>query len=310
MEIENSSSPKSGGGFIIDKIERKRTVSDIIISLLNSIRYRILEPPQLLMARAIHEKSYSSSNKNPLITIYTPTYNRGELLIERAVTSVLKQTYENFEYIIVGDCCTDNTVELVSKVRDPRIRFFNLPKKGRGYPLNAEGRWLAGPVPPSNKGLELARGLWIARLDDDDEFTDDHLELLLEKALDENLEFVSGRYIEEWGERNILWDGTRANDPYYTRRELLENDDSPMIGGTSSWMYRSYLKFFKYNVNCWRKSWNRVNDTDLPIRMFQAGVRMGYLEEVVYYYRARPGEYATGLEAYIKAEREGYKVHS
>ena len=72
------------------------------------------------------------------------------------------------------------------------------------------------------------------------------------------------------------------------------------IGGVQTWLYRSYLKFFRYNPDCWRKSWNRVNDTDLQDRMFRAGVRMGYLDKVVAKVLPRPGETSVGLKAYLE----------
>ena len=67
--------------------------------------------------------------KNPLITVITPTYNRSNLLISRAVKSVLNQTYKNFEFIIVGDGCTDDTEKKLKKIKDKRIQFYNIKKK-------------------------------------------------------------------------------------------------------------------------------------------------------------------------------------
>ena len=66
-------------------------------------------------------------NKNPLVSVRIPTYNRGELLIKRTIPSVLNQTYQNFEIIIIGDHCTDNTETLVKNIHDERIKFYNLP---------------------------------------------------------------------------------------------------------------------------------------------------------------------------------------
>lgn len=57
------------------------------------------------------------------------TYNRGKILTERTIPSVLKQTYQNFEIIIVGDNCTDNTEELLNDFNDDRIKFYNLLKR-------------------------------------------------------------------------------------------------------------------------------------------------------------------------------------
>jgi len=78
------------------------------------------------------------------------------------------------------------------------------------------------------------------------------------------------------------------------------------IGGIQTSLYRSYLRFFKFNKHCWRKNWNRNNDLDMPLRMYKAGVRMGYLDEVVTIVRPRPGEKEIGLKALNSAylERE------
>ena len=197
---------------------------------------------------------------------------------------MLEQTYKNFEFIIIGDHCTDNTEELISKIDDPRIRFYNIPKRGQRYPDEVENHWLAGPVVAANVALGMAKGKWIARIDDDDTWTPDHIELLLRYAQKNNYEFVSGAYLAE-----------------RHGKQFIENvkDDNPRIGGTQTWLYRSYLKFFKYNINCWRKSWNRVNDIDLQVRMHNAGVNIGFLDKVVAHVLPRPGEETIGLDAYL-----------
>jgi glycosyltransferase involved in cell wall biosynthesis len=266
----------------------KRTLQDHLISGYNSFRYALTEPILLQLARAKFAHQYRLT-ENPLVSVYIPTYNRAKILVERAVTSVLSQTYKNLELIVVGDHCTDNTEELLAKIKDPRLRFFNLPKRERRYPDNVECHWLAGPVVAANKGLEMTRGEWIARLDDDDTMTEDHIEALLKFAQQNDLEFVSAAYITERDGKRIVVD---------------VKDDKPRIGGTQTWLYRSYLKFFRYNIDCWRKSWNRVNDTDIQDRFFKAGVKMGFLDKVVTYVLPRPGESTVGLDAYRKTEQE------
>jgi glycosyltransferase involved in cell wall biosynthesis len=263
--------------------ERKRTVQDKIISGLNSLRYSISEPIKLRYYRSKYDHLYKDSKEKPLVSVYTPTYNRAQLLIDRAVSSVLKQTYKNFELIIIGDHCTDNTEELISQIDDPRIRFYNLPKRKRRYPDEVMMHWFAGPVVAANKALEMVRGKWIARLDDDDIWTPDHIESLLRFAKKGQYEFVSASIMTERHGEHILLD---------------VKDVHPRIGGTQTWLYRSYLRFFKYNINCWRKSWNRVNDYDIQDRMFRAGVRMGFLDKIVTYVLPRPGETTIGSEAY------------
>lgn len=274
---------------------RKRTTIDKTICSYNSLRFSLTEPIKLKISRLKYQSLYTKEDKIPLISVYIPTYNRAELLVNRSVPTVLAQTYKNFELIIVGDHCTDNTAELISKIKDSRIKFYNLPIRGYRYPPTAENHWLAGPVVPANRALQMTKGEWIARLDDDDIWTADHLEALLRFAQEGNHEFVSASYIaERYGQRIVI----------------DVKDEVPRIGGTQTWLYRSYLKFFKYNINCWRKNWNRVNDTDLQDRIYKAGVRMGFLEKVVAYVLPRPGEQTIGLAAYKEsadAKREHFQ---
>jgi len=65
----------------------------------------------------------------------------------------------------------------------------------------------------------------------------------------------------------------------------------------------------RYNVNCWRKDWNRVWDVDLSLRIHAAGVRMGFLDEVVSYVLPRPGENSVGLEAYKLTESDKLEMY-
>ena len=278
--------------------DRRRSLEDRLISGFNSCRFAVAERILLRVARARYEHFYVSQDGDPLVSVCVPTYNRGPVLVERAVSSVLSQTHKNLELIVVGDHCTDDTAALLSEIRDPRLRFYNLSQRIRNYPATVENHWFVGGAVPANKALELVRGKWIARVDDDDIWTPDHLEALLRCAQAGNHEFVSAHYIEERLGKRAVIDGVRANDPYYTRRKTKGEDNSPKIGGVSTWLYRSYLRFFKYNVDCWRKSWNRVWDADLSLRIFRAGVRMGFLDRVVTYVLPRPGETTVGLDAY------------
>lgn len=283
---------------------KKRSLEDRIITGFIATRFAMIEPLQLRFARNRYEKHYSNLHQTPLVSVCVPTYNRGQLLIDRAVTSVLSQTYTNLELIVVGDHCTDSTVELISKIKDPRIRFYNLPNRNRNYPQTVENHWLVGGTVPANKAMELARGQWLARVDDDDTWSKDHIEVLLRFAQQKQHEFVSGLYVEErFGEQKVVA-GVRARDSYYTGGKKDPTDDSPKIGGVQTWLYRSYLRFMKYNVECWRKSWNRVWDIDLSQRIYKAGVRMGFLDQVVAYVLPRPGEATVGLEAYKLTEQE------
>lgn len=98
---------------------------------------------------------------NPKVSLIITTYNRARLL-PRAVNSVLNQTYGDFEIIIVDDCSTDSTQDVIQSFADPRIRWFT-------HEVNR------GLSATRNTGIANARGEYIAFLDDDDECTPNRL---------------------------------------------------------------------------------------------------------------------------------------
>lgn len=224
------------------------------------------EKRQLERARAEQESLYVDA-VNPLITVTIATYNRAELLIERAVTSVLKQTYQNFEIVIVGDACTDDTAERVAAVDDKRIRFINRDRRGP-YPQDRTLRWYVAGTYPINIALAEAKGLWIAHLDDDDIFEPDHLEHMLHFVNQHNLEMA-------WGKRNIEkspgeWEIT--GDP----------DNIPH----SSVFFRRYLRLFTFKPYAWRL--RMPVDIHIWRRMEKTQVRMGFTDHLSFHAPLRP----------------------
>lgn len=258
----------------------KRTLFDKIVSAYNAIRYRVTEPFLLYFAKRRYAKEHSVSEENPLITIMLPTYNRGRLFIERALPALLAQSYRNFEIVVVGDGPADGTKEMLAKIADPRLRYFEMPHYAR-YPKEVKSRWFVGGVPARNIGLKLARGAWIAEMDDDDIFTPDHLEALFRFAKAGNYEFVSAKY-----ER--VKNGVK---------QLVDGEGNPKLGGIETWLYRSYLRVFKYNIASWRKSYNCPQEIDRFRRMVQCGVRSGFLERPVALVLPLPGAATVGLDA-------------
>jgi glycosyltransferase involved in cell wall biosynthesis len=105
----------------------------------------------------------------PLVSIITPTYNRANT-IERAVNSVLIQTYKNIELIIVDDGSTDNTLEILEKYKNPSIRIFR-HEKNRGV------------TAAKNSGLNLIKGEWFTILDSDDEIVPEAIETMMKATL-------------------------------------------------------------------------------------------------------------------------------
>ena len=99
----------------------------------------------------------------PRVTVITATYNWSEVL-RFSIASVLRQTFGDFEILVVGDGCTDDSEEVVRSFKDPRVRWLNLPQNTQ----HQSG--------PNNEGLRQARGEIIAYLGHDDLWLPHHLE--------------------------------------------------------------------------------------------------------------------------------------
>lgn len=101
--------------------------------------------------------------RTPLVSVVLATYNRSAILAF-AIESVRRSTLTDWELIVVGDCCTDATADVVAAYNDSRIRFLNLPRN------------FGEQSGPNNAGVHLARGEYLAFLNHDDLYFPDHLE--------------------------------------------------------------------------------------------------------------------------------------
>jgi|GEM_PF-417635 len=123
----------------------------------------------------------------PTVSVIIATYNR-EKFIGAAVESVLKQTYKDFEVIIIDDGSNDSTKEIIESLKDSRIRYYYQDNKGRS---NAR-----------NKAIELAKGKYITFLDSDDLYLPEKLKIQVdyfEKHPDTYMIYTSAHCIDEVG---------------------------------------------------------------------------------------------------------------
>jgi|GEM_PF-2873477 len=109
-----------------------------------------------------HKKDFSSSP--PKVSVIMPTYN-GAAFIRKSINSVLKQSFKDFELIIINDGSTDNTESIIRRYRDKRI-------------VHLENKVNEGTSAARNKGIRHARGAYIAFCDHDDIFYPNHLKVL------------------------------------------------------------------------------------------------------------------------------------
>lgn len=145
-----------------------------------------------------------------LVSIVMPSYNTGRFIAE-SIRSVIAQTYQQWELIIVDDCSTDDTDAVVKSFHDERIRFYKNEKN-------------SGAAVSRNKALREAKGRWIAFLDSDD--------LWLPEKLEKQIDFMNkGNYAFSC-----------------TARETIDEDSNPLGEVTRSPHHVGKFGMYLY---CW-----------------------------------------------------------
>ena len=201
-----------------------------------------------------------------MISVIIPTYNRTEFLCQRALPSVLNQTYQDFEIIVVGDGTEPGTGERIEELNDSRIRFYNLPRFQ--YPEDHHLRWGLSGLAARNYGLDHAKGEYIAALDDDDEMLPDALETLLPQLVDGSADFVYG--ISE------TYKEGRSIGQFYGR---YPPGDGALCNG--AYVYLASLPY-RFDLDCFSRG--LAGDADMWTRMWTGGVRFSFLPRIVHRY--------------------------
>lgn len=191
-----------------------------------------------------------------LISVVIPAYNRG-YIIRKCIESVLQQTYQNIEVIVVDDCSIDNTVSVVKSIKDPRVQCYMLEKN-------------RGACFARNYGVERSNGEYIAFQDSDDFWKEDKLE--------KQLAFMENSGAE------LVFCGMNRNDPlnntstYYPSdfsdkkdilEQLLENN---AISTQTILIKRTCMKKISFDI-----TFRRYQDWDFAIQAVAAGVKIAYM---------------------------------
>jgi glycosyltransferase involved in cell wall biosynthesis len=219
-------------------------------------------------------------NNPPLVSVVIPTYNRPHL-IGRAVQSVLNQTYQNFEIVVIDDSPNDETEQIIKSFNDQRIKYIK----------NKERK---GPSAARNQGIKASdpQSKYIAFLDDDDEY----LPQLLEKAvkkLEENSDIVmvctdaemrdeNGRFIREmrWNFNRDFWRQAIGNGSV-VRRDL----------------------FFKENIWFDENLVVLLEDVDISLRALK-NKKWDFVPEILRIYYHYPRQKSTNLSTYATINRQ------
>lgn len=178
-----------------------------------------------------------------LVSVVIPTYNRG-YTIERAIRSVINQSYKNLEIIIIDDASTDNTREIISRINDNRIKYIAHNQR-------------KGPSSARNTGIKTSCGEFISFLDSDDEYLPDKIERSLEVIRNKSLRIgmvASLYYIIENGRERIASEGKINLKRYIpllstwvVRRDVFKKigffNEAVLIGEDAEFFWRFRKKF-------------------------------------------------------------------
>lgn len=194
-----------------------------------------------------------------MISVILPVFN-GEKYLQQSIRSILEQTYENWELIIVNDCSTDSTEEIAQRYAkiDKRIRVIN----------NLENKKLPASL---NIGFSNAKGQYFTWTSDDNAYAKDAFEKLRKNLIDNNVDFVFSDYQVIDEEDYILYNqvtGPVEELPYYNN-----------VG--ACFLYKKEIQehLKGYNVNKFL-----VEDYDFWLRVYWE-YKMLHISEILYFYR-------------------------
>lgn len=214
------------------------------------------------MAQAVKKKSQARL-KTPLVSVVMSVYN-GEKYLREAIESILNQTFKDFEFIIINDGSTDDTLKIINSYNDPRIVLISRKNKGL--------------VASLNEGIEKARGKYIARMDADDRSMPQRLEKQIEYMKSHSKVVICGTtFVEIDSEGDILQKIAVPLEDCVIRQELLAR--CPFAHGSTLYSREACLKAGLYNQEDFP-----AEDYSLWIKMADQG-NMANLSDELFNYR-------------------------
>ncbi len=201
---------------------------------------------------------------NPLISVLLPTYNCDKYINE-CIDSILCQTYANFELLIIDDCSTDNTVNLIKEYQDQRIKLV-VKEKNSGY------------TDSLNWGIENAKGKYIARMDGDDVCMPTRFEEQV-AFLEVNLNVIlCGTAIQIIGTSTVL------------RHPSNHDAIKVKLCFSSSFYHPSVMgRIEVFRANLYNKKYEPAEDYDLWTRLAFQG-KLANLEKILLLYRVHDNQ--------------------
>lgn len=218
-----------------------------------------------------------------LVSIITPTYNCAKF-IGATIESVLNQTYQNFEMIIVDDASKDNTEEVVKSFKDKRIKYIRLSKN-------------SGPAVARNRAMEEARGKYMAFLDSDDLWKREKLEKQINFIKKNKYKIICSDY------EQIDEEGNKLNKIIPCKKKVNYNGILLSCPVGNSTVFYDVSKLGKFKVPNIRKR----NDDALWLQILKKEEYMYGQKEVLMEYRIRQNSVSSNKLSLIKYHWQLYR---
>lgn len=206
----------------------------------------------------------------PFVSIITPMYNAEKYILE-TIQSVLRQTYQNWEMIIVNNKSTDKSKEIVENINDGRVKLINLEYNS------------GGPARPRNIGVQNAQGKYIAFLDADDVWLPEKLEKQINFIQKEDVDIVHtlSNIIDE----NSIQQGFLNNRRVYNKLKYFFNEKNVLYYTNFININSVLMKTNKQIEFSEDKNLVALEDWNYWIDNLQSGLTVKLLEERLLNYR-------------------------
>lgn len=207
-------------------------------------------------------------SSKPKITVLMPVYNGGKYL-DLAIQSILGQTYEDFEFLIIDDGSTDNSLEIIRKYNDPRIKLVQ-NEKNLGLPTTL------------NIGIDIAMGEYIARMDQDDISHPRRFEKQV-GFMDKNPNIsICGTWMKTIGDKSgILIEAPKTNEEIKCSLLFCSGLAHPTV-------FMRKKDFDKYGLR-YSADYLDCEDAELWIRALKY-LQMESFQKILYFYRIHPAQ--------------------
>ncbi len=230
---------------------------------------------------------------NPSLSVLMSARNE-EAFVPEAIDSILGQTFEDFEFIIIDDGSTDRTLEIIERYDDVRIRLLR----------NEENRGLSWSL---NHGLQSCRGDLVARMDAND--------ISAPTRLEQQMNLLRSR-----PELDLIWTGavymTRDGEPLCPKRSpglreavaLLETSPSPLPVGRNNVNHMTVMfrRSMVLRVGGYSEQFRWGQDGNLWYRMLKEGAQFEFLEEPLMTIRLLPHSVTAARHGHATAHEHEY----